>query len=150
MTSSIRWRLQGWYALVLVAVVAGLAGLLYDQVREARFHEIDAALVAAAQYLDIRLRRLPADALDRRGPPSAGVSRPRWEPLLDDVTLPRRAGLDGDGSASPLYFAVWRTDGHLLKGRRLPGHVSAPEFAATPAMDPLVSQRDELREAHLL
>src|SRR5437763_10395025 len=59
MNRSLRWRLQGWYALVLVAVVGGFATLLYAQVRSARFQEIDAALTADALYLDTNLRRPP-------------------------------------------------------------------------------------------
>ena len=58
-TRSIRWRLQGWYAVVLLLVVAGFAGLLYYLVRAALFREIDAGLVAAAHYLDAHLRRFP-------------------------------------------------------------------------------------------
>jgi heavy metal sensor kinase len=150
MARSIRWRLQGWYAVVLAAVVTGLAGLLYDQVRVARFLEIDAALVAAAQYLDVSLRRLPAQALDRRGPPSAGAARPRRDPLLDDLSLPRRAGLDGDGGAAPFYFAIWQADGSLLKATWPQSELTAPTFVTTAATDPCVSQRDEFREAYLL
>jgi two-component system, OmpR family, sensor kinase len=59
MNRSLRWRLQGWYAVVLLAVVGGFATLLYAQVRAARFQEIDAALAADALYLDTNLRRLP-------------------------------------------------------------------------------------------
>jgi heavy metal sensor kinase len=74
MTRSLRWRLQGWYALVLLAVVGGFASLLYAQVRSARFQEIDAALTADALYMDTNLRRFsPRDVDGRpddfRGPP---------------------------------------------------------------------------------
>src|SRR5262245_60978185 len=57
MRKSIRWRLQLWYTLVLSAVVAGFAGILYFRVRAARFQEVDAALEAGALYLDASLRR---------------------------------------------------------------------------------------------
>src|SRR3954447_17750085 len=66
MTRSLRWRLQGWYALVLLAVVGGFASLLYAQVRSARFQEIDAALTADALYLDTNLRRFSPRDVDGR------------------------------------------------------------------------------------
>ncbi len=59
MRRSIRWRLQLWYGLVLLAVVAGFAGILYARVRSARLLEVDADLEAAAYYLDANLRRFP-------------------------------------------------------------------------------------------
>jgi two-component system OmpR family sensor kinase len=59
MTRSLRWRLQAWYAVVLIAVVGGFATLLYAQVRSSRYQEIDAALTADALYLDTSLRRFP-------------------------------------------------------------------------------------------
>src|SRR5262249_51855459 len=67
MARSIRWRLQAWYALVLLAVVAGFAAILYSEVRTARLREVDAGLTAAAIYLDVNLRRFPPHVL--RGPP---------------------------------------------------------------------------------
>ena len=64
MNRSLRWRLQGWYAIVLLAVVGGFATLLYAQVRSARFQEIDSALTADARHLDTNLRRFPPRELD--------------------------------------------------------------------------------------
>ena len=47
MRRSLRWRVQAWYAAVLLAVVGGFAGFLYQRVRESKFQEIDARLVGA-------------------------------------------------------------------------------------------------------
>src|SRR2546423_15536146 len=69
MRRSLRWRLQGWYAVVLLAVVGGFATLLYAQVRSARFQEIDAALTADALYIDSNLRRFPFYEPDGPRPP---------------------------------------------------------------------------------
>lgn len=63
MVRSLRWRLLLWYAVVLAAVVGGFAGLLYGQVRAARFRDIDARLTAAANYLDSALRIFPPHEL---------------------------------------------------------------------------------------
>ena len=64
MNRSLRWRLQGWYAVVLLAVVGGFATLLYAQVRSAQFQKIDAALKADALYIDTNLRRVPPHVWD--------------------------------------------------------------------------------------
>src|SRR5829696_399331 len=70
MNRSLRWRLQGWYAVVLLAVVGGFATWLYVQARSSRFQEIDAALTADALYLETNLRRVPLhDPPDGPRPP---------------------------------------------------------------------------------
>src|SRR5437762_7787921 len=134
MRRSLRWRLQGWYALVLLAVVGGFASLLYAQVRSARFQEIDAALTADALYLDTSLRAFPLHELEGRPPPDRprdrpfdGPRPPRLGPppgpprpgpnrdrLFADLTLPPRTEPDRE-SPGATYFAVWRADGSVLK-----------------------------------
>jgi heavy metal sensor kinase len=83
MSKSLRWRLQGWYAVVLLGVVGGFATLLYVQVRNARFREVDAALTADALYLDTNLRRFPAGML-MGDPPEDRRPRPRFDAPPDD------------------------------------------------------------------
>src|SRR5262249_14162216 len=62
MRKSIRWRLQIWYALVLLAGIGAFAGILYSQVAGAQWREVDESLQAAAQFFDANLRRfLPRD-----------------------------------------------------------------------------------------
>src|SRR5947209_1428347 len=156
MNRSLRWRLQGWYAVVLLGVVGGFATLLYAQVRAARFREVDAALTADALYLDTNLRRFPTGMLmgggpdDRPPPPSFEAPpdrgpdrRPPPEPPFDRPPPRDRAGpprpnrerLLADlalparpGGLSPgaAYFAVWREDGGLIKSVDVPPGVSPP------------------------
>jgi heavy metal sensor kinase len=67
---SMRWRLQAWYAAVLLVVVVGFAALLYGEARQAAFRRVDEQLIGAAQYLDATLRHLPPDnGPDDDGPP---------------------------------------------------------------------------------
>jgi heavy metal sensor kinase len=153
MRRSIRGRLQVWYALVLLAVVAGFAGLLFYQVRAARLREVDAGLEAAAQYLDANLRRFPLHDLDGLPPPwppgrpPPGLPpRPSRERLLADLDLPRPAGPGGRDASAVTYFAVWRADGSTLKARDLPADVTPPDASAPPpGRRPW--QRGEWREA---
>jgi two-component system, OmpR family, sensor kinase len=103
MTRSLRWRLQGWYAAVLLAVVGGFATLLYAQVRTARFQEIDAALTADALYLDTNLRRPPLRGPDGPRPGDRGPRdrppRNRPEPFRDGP--PDRPRPEGMGPPPP-------------------------------------------------
>lgn len=94
MTRSLRWRLQVWYAAVLLAVVGGFATLLYAQVRSARFQEIDAALTSDALYLDTNLRRLPP-----LGPDGPRDRPPRDRPPFDK--LPKDRPPDGFRDGMP-------------------------------------------------
>src|SRR5256885_16111034 len=64
MFRSIRWRLQLWYAAVLLTVIVSFTALLYYQARAARLQQIDAQLLAAARYLDATLRAFPPHELD--------------------------------------------------------------------------------------
>jgi heavy metal sensor kinase len=163
--------LQGWYAVVLLAVVGGFATLLYAQVRSARFQEIDATLTADALHLDTNLRRFPPHELDGRmdeqpppppprpdGPPDRpfdrprrdrpGPPRPNREQLLADLTLPIRASGPSPGTT---YFAVWRADGSLIKATDLPADVTMPvlQEGAPPATVRL-GWRGDFREATVL
>ena len=87
MVKSIRSRLLVWYALVLLVVIGGFAGLLYQQVRTYRLGQIDERLASAAQYLEATLRGLPPHELDgvpppegRRPPDGPGLRGPRPRP----------------------------------------------------------------------
>src|SRR5262249_8476029 len=117
MRRSIRGRLQVWYALVLLAVGAGVAGIPYYQARAARFQEIDAALESAAAYLDANLRRFPpyelqSDSPDKWPPKKKPKDPPDGRPhltrerLLADLHLPLRAEVPGESDrSSGMYFA---------------------------------------------
>src|SRR5947209_3169491 len=89
MRRSIRWRLQAWYALVLLAVVAGFALILYQQVRTARFREADAALREAVLHLDTNLKRFPPRDLDVAAPPPAPRIRQQGEDRVATALGPR-------------------------------------------------------------
>src|SRR4051794_22077119 len=70
MFKSLRWRLLGWHAGILLLVVVGFGGVLYSQVRHARFAEIDGQLEGAARTLEGAVRALPPNVLDGgKGPP---------------------------------------------------------------------------------
>ena len=134
MRKSLRWRVQAWYAAVLLAVVAGFAGFLFHRVRESKFQEIDSRLIAAANYLDVSLRAFPPHVLEGRPPPDF---RPRPPPPRDPGRNPERMLAELDvpkGESGRIYFGVWRGDGALFQ--------TSAVFPDLPAPDPnLLSPR---------
>jgi two-component system OmpR family sensor kinase len=172
MARSIRWRLQAWYALVLLVVVTGFAGFLFYRVRAARFQEIDGGLEAGAQYLDAILRRLPPqpgmgprppappgslrDEDGRPGfpplpPPPGGQPPGSWEHLLAELELPRRPEQSGPEAAGErLFFAVWDENGELIKARNIPSQSGIADPGALPlSPQPRISQQGEFRLAKM-
>lgn len=171
MFKSIRWRLQLWYALVLLAVVGGFAGILLFQVRAARFRDVDHGLDASIHYLDAALRRFPPWELRGEPPPERSLRRPppdmegddfrpppgppSRERLLRELTLPRPAGPTDphapDAAPPRRYFAIWRGDGSVLKESDLPEDVQKPDVGEQrPPPRALLRQRGEYREAIML
>jgi heavy metal sensor kinase len=147
MRKSIRVRLQVWYGLVLLAVASGFAGILYFSVHRARMREVDGALQAAAEYLDVNLRRFPPHELDttlprppqyrqpeprespddapQDLPPRPPPGSPSLERLLRDLELQHPLGPPlGNGPADRIYFGIWRSDGSPLKVVGLPFEIS--------------------------
>jgi heavy metal sensor kinase len=172
MIRSIRGRLQAWYALVLLAVVASFAGLLYYRVRETRFREIDVKLESAGQYLDAALRSAPPGELD--GPRPERPPRPGGERGPEGRDRPPPPGPGGPGGPrgsrehflaslvppgfEPVeggpgwYSGVWRADGTVLKTSALPTGTQPPVPVQPDTRRPVFSlyQRGEFREGTLL
>jgi hypothetical protein len=92
---SMRWRLQLWYAGVLLLVIGSAGTLVYWQSRVAKLGEIDTKLQAAAQYLDVVLRSFPRGELDEEFRPRPGRPRPDGPPP--------RFRPDGEGRPPPPF-----------------------------------------------
>ena len=129
MVRSIRGRLQLWYALILLAAIAGFGGLLYYSERAARLGEIDRHLVAATNYLDAGLRGFPRYELVSRDRETSGhakkgapfISPKHLEMLHHKLELPPALpAAPGEKAAVQAYFIVWRHDGTVLKASPLP------------------------------
>jgi heavy metal sensor kinase len=119
MFNSIRLRLQLWYAIVLVAVIGGLASVLYFQFFFNQMRSLDARLEAAANYLQATLRTLP--------PHELGGGRPLRGPR-DEVHRQRHGdGPENDGPAED------RSSEHAPPEHRPPGH--RPPFHGPPPGD---------------
>ncbi|QVL34533.1 HAMP domain-containing protein [Telmatocola sphagniphila] len=158
MVRSLRWRLQFWYACVLITVVAGYGLFLYFQVRDARRKEIDKELISAANYLDTSLRNfepIPKDGMIRKkdGPPPKKDNPP---PPVDRLASPNERTLreltppgwpESGGRKGELYYVIWRHDKSVIKAVDIPPDLEPPVSDRDFGIDALISNRREFREA---
>lgn len=79
MFRSIRWRLQVWYAAVLLAIIGGFAGVMYRQARATTVQRIDLQLMSGLRYLDAALHSFPPHELDGLPPNEFDRPPPEWD-----------------------------------------------------------------------
>lgn len=125
---SIRWRLQLWYGLLLIAVLSGFGVTAYQLESGRQFRRLDEEL----------RRRLPALVESQRPVPNNRAMRefnlaPRHAPLFDD---------SGEG----FYYVVWlrHSKRPVTFSNGAPRDVPQPNPDETP-----VRQRGNLREVFL-
>jgi signal transduction histidine kinase len=144
---SIKWRLQLWYGLILVAVLVGFGVTAYQLERNRVFRRVDDDLHrranAVAQSLHRPPRGRPPDAPDQRGfPPPEPFDRenapgPDGPPTFN--LAPPIAALFDTNDASGFYF--------LIRSLR-PGHAeiarsaNAPKDAGTQFPEPPARPQD--------
>ncbi|HLW66642.1 MAG TPA: heavy metal sensor histidine kinase [Gemmataceae bacterium] len=129
MARSIRWRLQFWYAVVLLAVVSGFAIYLYYEVQAARYREIDADLIVAVNHLDSTLRTWPRGELESNSY-RAGTGLPD-----NRIVTVTPSGWPLAGESSDRYFAIWRADGSAIRSVGVPTGTKAEQLAPLPVRD---------------
>jgi heavy metal sensor kinase len=127
---SIRWRLQIWYGLLLVAVLLGFGMAMYRVESERQIRRVDAELHRRVQVLD----------RSRHPVPNARPPRQQFTLLAENAPLFERE--NGGG----YYYYVW------LHGREAPLHSSsAPADVPLPAAgEPLTRMRQNFRETFLM
>ncbi len=176
MIKSLRWRIQVWFTALLLLVLGGFGGILYYRAWSATWHEVDTQLSGAALYLDAVLRGFPPSELDgkadgKRPPPDDKRPPPddKWwddgkPPPDDDKPPPKKKGpprsketrlaemalppqFERPGPPEDrLYFAVWRSDGALVKSLGLRHEPSPPDDRKLPP-HPRFSDAGNRREA---
>ncbi len=134
--NSIRWRLQLWYGLILVTVLAGFGFTAYQLERGQKFRRIDDELRRRANALMGALRppprgrpgegpfdRVPADQprLPGQQPPvrpdrpfGGGEAGPFGAPFREFRLPPPVARLFDDSDASGFYYVILAMDGREL------------------------------------
>jgi len=81
---SIKWRLQVWYGLILLVVLAGFGGTAYQLERSRQFGRIDQELHRRVSVLANALRRPPPRRMEM------GFDRPPPDQLPEDLPPPRQ------------------------------------------------------------
>src|SRR5260221_9460310 len=137
---SIRWRLQVWHSLILVAVLIGFGATAYRVARANQLRRIDQEL---QQRLMSALRPgPPPEAHFFKGPPpqNSPPDRPpsdhpsphgfdhdpaAWRARVQEVIA--RAGVLEAGQTNAFYYMVWEPDGSLMAAS-----AGAPKDAPPP------------------
>ncbi len=129
---SIKWRLQLWHGLILLAVLAGFGFTALRLERFSRQQRLDRELQHRVSVLGAAFRR--ADPRQTGRPPRSpeadidlilGLAPPGGRPRAGDVVAQLNEGerslFDGSGKAS-FYYLVWHREGWLIRRS-----ASAPE-----------------------
>lgn len=135
--NSIRWRLQIWYGLILVAVLAGFGATAYQLERGRVYRQVDDELQRRAGALGTVLRQPPRNR-GPQGPPGGGrpFDGPPEEQRLPEDPLPDRANDDGppefarglrefhlppqqarlfdETDTNGFYYVIWGSGGQVL------------------------------------
>lgn len=109
---SIRWRLQIWYGLLLVVVLAGFGAAIYRVESDRQFHRLDEELQHRLQVL----------ASSRRPVPGAHPPRQGFRLMPENAALFDQAGGNG------FYYIVWLHGGGApIYSRTAPKDATMPE-----------------------
>jgi heavy metal sensor kinase len=111
---SVRWRLQLWHALILLAVVAVLCLFAYRMAADERHRRIDHDLESFEHsFMRHMWEHNPDDKSD--APPTSEEIRRRFSALQDASDFPvGMKGLFDPASSESTYLAVWDGEGQVL------------------------------------
>jgi len=144
---SIRWRLQIWHGLILVAVLAGFGVTAFQLERGRQFRKVDGELQRRVNVIVGALRpqprgrgpgEFPPD--DRPGerfraprqpppgqPPGEEMPGTFSQPPRDFHLPPHAANLFDAGDTNGFYYIVWTSDDKVLaRSSNAPPHVPPP------------------------
>lgn len=144
--NSIRWRLQIWYGLILVAVLVGFGLTAFELERARVFRRVDDELQRRASFLANALRQPPRNRgqvgpQERPAPEDAPPSDaspggerfndapPRQGPAMPKQfhLPPQDAGMFDESDTNGFYYVIWRRDGtELVRSSNAPAGLSIP------------------------
>jgi two-component system OmpR family sensor kinase len=158
--NSIRWRLQAWYGLILIVVLAAFGLTAYRVAQDNQLRRIDQDLERHLMALmrpgppgppQAGFPNVPPDEPPDR-PPGRRPGPPPGEPREDRrfdapgflLNLPervRQGGVLDSSQTNTFYYILWQADGSVLA--RSPGAPAAVPPPVRP--DPLVARASRLR-----
>jgi len=143
---SIKWRLQIWYGLILVAVLVGFGVTAFQLERNRQFRRIDDELHRRFGFLVSALRhppmrRLPADNEDFGPPPrrDENVGRPPEHLAAGQFHLPPEASAFFDASDPNGFYYVIADDGSEITRSTNAPLLDAHRFTVSPELKPNAS-----------
>ncbi|HVU27228.1 MAG TPA: ATP-binding protein [Verrucomicrobiae bacterium] len=143
---SIKWRLQLWYGLILVAVLTGFGFTAYQLERGKIYRQIDDELMRRLSVLAVALHP-PAHEHERMGDPPFGGPPPERdmsEGLPDDHFRPQNnfhppaelAGLFDSADPRKFYFIIsFREGGEPVCSTNAPAEEARTDFQNSNAAD---------------
>jgi heavy metal sensor kinase len=147
---SIRWRLQIWYGLILVVVLAGFGFTAHQLERGRQLKDIDDELQRRIGVVATALWPSPPREPDFAGQPfeSPPPDRPKFDqspgndarrqPPQMPVKFqlpPRQAGFFDESDTNGFYYVVWNSDGkELARSTNAPAEL--PALSRTFSPDP--------------
>jgi two-component system OmpR family sensor kinase len=152
--NSIRWRLQIWYGVILVVLLAGFGATAFQLMRGSTYRRVDDELRRRVDDLSQLLRQPPRnrgpDGLQgqRRfdGPPENQLpdGPPRGRGFNFDPQgprefhlQPRQAQLFDETDTNGFYFIIWRRDGsELASSTNAPESTRAAAIPVAPDREP--------------
>jgi two-component system OmpR family sensor kinase len=162
---SIRWRLQIWYGLILVAVLAGFGLTAYHLERARQLRQIDQELDHRVEALHESLAAPREGGPGRREGPPDEFGPPEFPPPDEpprgrpppDGFRPRRGGpppkfqqriaqtgLFEGAKSNTFYYVVWRRTGEVIeRSANAPANIRVPDGSEKKA----VRVREQFREA---
>jgi two-component system, OmpR family, sensor kinase len=121
---SIKWRLQIWYGLILVAVLAGFGTTAYQLERGKAFRDMDSELMRRAGALADIFHREHLQPFDRPPPPE---DAPENNPMPNEFHLPPElAALFDSNDPNNFYFII-----NSRNGREIARSTNAPLIEAS-------------------
>jgi signal transduction histidine kinase len=152
---SIRWRLQIWYGLLLLAVLAGFGFTAYQLQRGKQFQRTDEELQRRLAELGNALRvnapprerglpprgpgraRPGPDAQSDDGPPFERRGErppdPELRPLREFHLPPRQSALFDETDTNGFYYVIWARDGAVIsESTNAPANIPIPARAPAP------------------
>ena len=140
---SIKWRLQLWYGLILVLVLAGFGFTAYQLEWGRQMRRIDDELQRRIEVIAAALRPPPPRRPDFGGrpfgspplnqPPDEGPPGQNPRPPLEFHLPPQAAGLFGPSDPNNFYFVIFRD------GKEFAASTNQPNRTVTQSLHPRIS-----------
>jgi two-component system, OmpR family, sensor kinase len=152
LTKSIRWRLQAWHGLMLVAVLTGFGFTAYHVALDNQVRRLDRELEHQLMQVGHRPLRGPMEGFNGQppeGPPEGrGFGPPGGRPGLREWAV--SVSPSDFSQTNGFYYVVWQMNGaEVQRSSNAPVRVPMPEAPATAALTNLTVFPDEPRHHRL-